>query len=75
MNYVGEVDDILSRNVSKEQLEAWLQSAFDEAEYSHEQWSSRANDLPDPGDYDFKRELVMKMVHEKISEKLEAKEF
>ena len=70
VEYEGEVDEILSRNVGTEQLEEWLQSAFDEAEYSYEEWTSQANDVPDPGDFHYKREQVMKMVQQKIREKL-----
>lgn len=71
MAYEPEVNEILSRNVGKEQLRAWLNSAFQEASRSYLEWTSRANDVPDPGDFDFKREQVMKMVQEKISKKLE----
>lgn len=70
-NYEREVDAILSRNIGKKQLEAWLTSAFNEAKYSYYEWTTQVNDLPGLSEKHEKREQVMKMVQRKIQAKLD----
>lgn len=73
--YEKEADAILSQNIGKEQLELWLQAAFEEAKRSNFESTTLANDGSGRDEHHQKREQVMKMVQQKIQAKLDAMEF
>jgi hypothetical protein len=68
----GVLGELSSRNVGKEQLDAWMVSAMNEAAHSNFEWTSQVHDPDADVDQHQKRENVMKMVQRKITAKLKA---